>query len=612
MLRARLILVLTAITALVVGMFGLATLTAFDRAITPELENRTRLIGTILRDEIQHTLDLGIPLEALGGLEAYIDETIRDFDEVARIAVVQGEANIIAEVRRDETPSLLQRTGLGALAGIGSTQAAFPILIGNELVGEIQVEGSPQFVEIRLRDVFLDVSVLALVALLLGVELALAVAAASVWKPYGRVLHILGEQASGRFTHTIRVAGVSGIRRAATRLNAQAEDLARRVRALPQAARASLEARLGALATGASLERLRYSDFNDVRLALFLFATAAEITASFLPVYARDAARPDWLSSELSAAAPLGVYLVAVAILSPFSGAIALRFGARRVFMASVVPVALALVAMALAESLIAIVLSRGLIGVFYALATIACQEYAMRAGRAGEATQSSSAFVGMIFGGAFCGSVLGGVIGGLFGYPAALFFGAGMALIAGGVARSAMQGRAGAPMRAQPGRPAAASDRPAGQTARFTALLLFVAVPMSATTAIFIWYLTPLGLASQGYAPGDVARVVMLYYLASTLIGPLARGLATGRAGAALPVMAGALLTGLVLLAFRDTADHLSILVAVGGCGVGHALIRAPMTAMAVEMSGASGSRMSAFRFGERIGALAGLLASA
>ena len=260
----------------------------------------------------------------------------------------------------------------------------------------------------------------------------------------------------------------------------------------------------------------------------------------------------------------------------------------------------------------IAIVLSRGLIGVFYALATIACQEYAMRAGRAGEATQSSSAFVGMIFGGAFCGSVLGGVIGGLFGYPAALFFGAGMALIAGGVARSAMQGRAGAPMRAQPGRPAAASDRPAGQTARFTALLLFVAVPMSATTAIFIWYLTPLGLASQGYAPGDVARVVMLYYLASTLIGPLARGLATGRAGAALPVMAGALLTGLVLLAFRDTADHLSILVAVGGCGVGHALIRAPMTAMAVEMSGASGSRMSAFRFGERIGALAGLLASA
>jgi hypothetical protein len=103
-----------------------------------------------------------------------------------------------------------------------------------------------------------------------------------------------------------------------------------------------------------------------------------------------------------------------------------------------------------------------------------------------------------------------------------------------------------------------------------------------------------------------------MLYYLASTLIGPLARGLARGRAGAALPVIAGATVTGVLLLAFRSMSDLWTVIAAVAGCGVGHALIRAPMTSLAVDLSGGYRGRMSTFRFAERVGALAGLLPAA
>lgn len=611
-LRARLIAVLTAIMLLVVAMFGLATLAAFDRAIEPELENRTRLIGSILRSEIQHTLDLGIPFEALSGLDAFIGETIDDFAEVRRIAIVEGNGRVIAEVVRDEPPSLLQRSGLANAAGIGTTAFAFPILVGNELVGEIQVEGSPQFVETRLRNVFLDVSVLAIVALLLGVELVLAVAAASVWKPYGRVLRLLAEQAAGRFVLTVRTAGVSGIRRAAVRLNEQAEDLARRLHSAPQAVRQSLVDGFAGYASGTQLRRMRYADFNDVRLALFLFASATEITASFLPVYARDAARPAWLSAELAAAAPLGVYLIAVALLAPLGGAIARKFGARRVFVASAIPAALALVAMGLAETVVSVTLWRGLIGVFYALATIACQEYAIRAGSAEEAAQSSSAFVGMIFGGAFCGSVLGGVIGGRFGFPAALFFGSSLALVSGAVAQSAMRGWVGEAVAPQATAATGTGVAKRGNGLIFWTLVLGVAIPTSATTAIFIWYLAPLGLAERGYAPGDVARVVMLYFLASTLIGPLAKGLARGAHGTVIPVLIGAMLAGVVLIYFRSADDLWAFLAAVSGCGIGHALIRAPMMALAVQLSEGSPGRISSLRFSERIGALTGLSASA
>jgi len=606
-LRTQLILVLTVIMFLVVAIFGFATLSAYDRSIEPELENRTRLIGSIVRDEVQRTLDLGIPMEALGGMESYLEATINQFPEVKRIAVIRGTSRVVAEVVRDTPHSLLQRSGLARAAGIGPVAFVLPILDGSELVGEIQVEGNPHFVATRLRDVFFDVGVLAIVALLAGVELALAVTASSVWKPYGRVLLLLDGQVSGRFSTTIRVAGISGIRRVAVRLNEQAEDLARRLRTLGLQGAQSF----GSIVAG-GLQRMRYSDFNDVRLALFLFATATEITASFLPLYARDAARPAWITPELAAAAPLALYLVAVALLSSFGRALTERFGARRVFVASTLPAAIALAGMGTAGSLVEIVLWRGLIGVFYALATIACQEYTIRAGRIGEATQSASAFVGMIFGGAFCGSVLGGVIGGRFGFPAALFLGAFLALVAGLVARSAMQGRAG-----EAHQPQAVSMTPVSATApgslpAFWSLVLGVSVPMSATTAIFIWYLVPLGLTQLGLDPAAIARVTMLYYLAAALLGPMAKRMTRGGDWPVLPIVAGAAIAGLALVFGRAAQDLLVFLAAVLGIGIGHALIRAPMNALAVQFAGGSTRLLGGLRIGERLGALAGLCASA
>jgi len=611
LLRARLIAVLTVIMLAVVGMFGVATLSAFDNAIAPELENRTTLIGSILRDEIQHTLDLGIPFEALGGLDSYIQETISNFDEIQRIAIVDANGGIVAEVRREERPSLLELAGLGNLLGVRQTAFAFPVLLGNEVVGGIQVEENLQFVENKLRNVFLDVLVLAIVALLLGVELSLAVAAASIWKPYGRVLHLLAEQVSGCFTHTIRDTGVSAIRRVAIRLNEHAEDLAERWRAISPDRRKSLERR-GQGGGSAGLRRLGYSDFNDVRLALFVFATGTEITASFLPVYARQAAHPGWLSPELSAAAPLAVYLIAVAAMSPFGGELAKRFGARRIFVLAAIPSTVALAGMGLTNSLVAITLWRGVIGVFYALATIACQEYSIRASGAGEAGQSASAFVGMIFGGAFCGSVLGGVIAGRFGFPVALYFGAAMVLIGGAIALSAMQGRAGDATEEIAQVSADGTSERKGNAPALAALVLCVAMPMSATTAIFIWYFTPLSLTAQGYLPADVARVVMVYYLASTVIGPVAKGLSSRSGGSLVPIVAGIALSGITLLYFRSADGFWVVFAAVSGAGIGHALIRAPMTTLALGLSGGSGNRLGGLRLGERIGALLGLSASA
>jgi hypothetical protein len=203
-LRGRLILMLAAMVTASVLAVGYAAISAFDRAVEPELANRTRLIGTILRDEIQRALELGIPIDAVAGLDRYLSDTLDKFGEVDRIIVATAAGQPVAVAERPAPASFVAQTGLGDVIAVRRTTFELPILHGNRLVGGITVEISPLFVQTRLRNVFLDVLVLALIATLVALELALAVAVTSVGKPLDRIFHLLGEQGAGNFRYRIR------------------------------------------------------------------------------------------------------------------------------------------------------------------------------------------------------------------------------------------------------------------------------------------------------------------------------------------------------------------------------------------------------------------------
>ena len=610
-LRARLIGMLVAMVTASVVVVGAAAVTAFDRAVEPELANRTQLIGSIVRGEIQRALEVGIPFDAIVGLDRYLSETLEKFEEVDRISVTTVSGQTVAFVERSTAASIFERADLGEVIAFRQTAFASSILDGNQLVGEVTVEVSPLFVQTRLRDVFLDVMVIALVAMFVALELALAVAMTSVGKPLERVFRLLSEQREGNFLHRIRPGGLGGLGRAAARLNDHVEDLVERLASLPAAVRLRIETTMDArIADGRPLE-LRLSDINDIRLALFLFSVATEIAAAFLPLYAGAATRPEWLSAELAAAAPLVVYLVAVAALSPFGAALARRFGARRLFLASVPPTVLALAVIGFSGDVVGITFWRGVMAVFYATATIACQEYAIRAAPDRGSARSVGAFVAVIYGGVFCGSALGGLLAGRFGFEAAFVSGAAIAVLSGVLGLFAMRGRAGDPEPAPAPSPDGPSPRPR-LGARFHALLLGIAVPMNAATAIFVWYLTPLVLAASGSGPAEIARVVMLYYLAVVLFGPMVARLSDGRIGPLPLVITGALASSAALLSLTVWGGFWAVVVAVAGLGLGHTLMRAPLHVLALSSAGGASAGLSALRLIERIGAILGLAASA
>lgn len=609
-LRARLSRALAVVVTATVLALGVVSVWAFETAVAPELANRTRLIGLILRDEVQRALDLGIPFDALVGVEVYLADTIEKFDEVERIAIASQTGRVIAEYRRPESGGFLAESALWDAVAMRAATFSLPILDGNRLVGEIAIDVSPGFVRTRMRDVFLDIVVIALVAVLIALELALAIVTQSVSKPLARVMRLLDEQRAGVFLHRIRPGGLGGLGRTAARLNDHAADLAQRFAALPSAARARLEAAAGTRFAAGLPAQLRLTDLADIRLSLFLLSVGSEIAAAFLPVYSRAAARPDWLPPELAAAAPLLAYLAAIACLTPFGSRLVRHVGARALFLGSLPVIVVALAAMGFAQSVAGIALWRGVIGLAYAAATIACQDYAIRAGGTAGAARAVGGFMAVIYAGVFCGASIGGVVADRFGTEAAFMLAAGLVALAGALALGTMVGDPRGAARTQPPPRAAPARRPLDL--RHLALVLGIAMPLNAATAIVVWYLTPLMLTEAGAGPAETGRVVMLYYLAAVLFGARTTRFAEGRSGPTGPVLAGALIAGCALMSLALWSGFWAIAAMIAVLGLGHTLIRAPQYAIAVAIEARGGPGLGTLRLFERIGAIAGLLMAA
>ncbi|WP_417733890.1 MFS transporter [Roseovarius sp.] len=592
-LRSRLSLTLSAFMALAFAGFSAVVLFAFEQAIEPELESRATVVAELIRSEMQRTLELGIPISALGGLSPYLEGILHDFREISGIAIALPNGETIAEAAGDVSSGASITSSIGAAfsaaVGIDAGTVELPMLAGSEVVGTVQISGSELFIQTRLRDVFLDVSILAIAMLLIGVEITVSSVNASVWKPHAQMRRLLEEQCRGSFIHVMRERGPEAVRRLAARLNAYALDLA---------------ARDSGGRPAPTL--LRTSETADIRLPLFFFALGAEITASFLPLLAGGASRPPWLPVDLAAAAPLIVYLVCVAALSPFAGALGRRFGPTPIFLYSV-PVAFgALVWMAATGGVTQIALARGVVAVGYALATVAAQEYALRAEPAASRVSTMSVFIGLILSGTFCGSVIGGVVASRLGFSTAILLGAVFILAAGATCKVNMGGPSGSHFATPATRLNTLMTR--AEKRRLAALLIGLAMPLSAVTAGFIWYYVPVTLGAEGQRPADIARVVMLYYLAAILLGPVVGSIGR-RDHLTVPVaLTGASLAGLSLLALYARTDVWTTAFVVLWVGAGHALLRSPIYALTIDLGGASTRPVSILRFLERAGALIGL----
>lgn len=420
-------------------------------------------------------------------------------------------------------------------------------------VGSIDVGVDRHFVRSRLQDLALDVGVILIVALVVVFETTLA----------------LSERIVGRRSRRVRHAAVSAAQRGSA---------------------------------------------GDIRLVLFLFALGEELSKSFLPLLIQAADNPiPGLDPNIVISLPIIAYLLTLAVASPLAGRLVDAFGQRGLFLVGLAFAASSHLGMVFADNVVQIMGLRALTGIGYGLATIACQEYLLRRMAPGRRAKTIGVFVAVIIGGTFAGTALGGILADRLGYDTVFVISFFVVLGSGLLALTMMQPGAGSGERAR-----AVSLRDMTTVMRRPAAVLLlggVTIPMNVLMAAFLWYLVPLTMAAAGSGASSIARTLMIYYLVILIGGPLVGKAADRLHSLWLLVGIGSVLAGAALLLPALLPSTLTVSIAVLLVGVGHATVRGPQVALALDIADAEGeessrdSILAAMRALERLGSLLGLL---
>jgi MFS family permease len=601
--------------ALVLGsnlVLGILVYQEVNISFEPELSSRTELIGTVANQNVQRAVSAGVPLEALVGIESYFDDLLHNFPEIAYFGISTGRIVYEAGSRQKF-----------AFAPDRSRKdvPTFPISADGQQIGYILIDASPEYFALQFRDVLLDFAVVILVVILIAFQIIVVVMSRSLTAPFMQLQYIVSLQAAGNFSKIIVVKGENAISRLSRSLSNNAETLNRLYTVLQaQMLTKGNEALLDPLKTKFNLhdgrpEILQFSFLNDVRLPLLLIAAADELPLAFFPLYTRAAENPfSWLDTGVVLSLPLAGYLLAIVCGSPFARPLADRFGHRNLLLAAALPAITGHLGLYFSTNVTEIIIFRSISGLGYAIATLACQDYVLDVTPSKDRNRSLGLFTAAMFSGIFAGAALGGVLADRLGQDTVFAISAGLVLISIMLAFRMMPARI-------PVDGASVSKiylppiLPPLRSLRFFALVVGIAIPANVLMQAFISFLVSLQMDELGASAADIGRILMVCFLAVVLVGPMVPRLFSGRINASYILILGALLSSSALSVAVIWPAEWSMLVAVGGAGIGIGLIRDSQITAAIKIADdeffqfGSNAALGSLRTLERAGSIFGLV---
>ncbi|MFW5641245.1 MAG: MFS transporter [Roseicyclus sp.] len=628
-------IVITAVLVMLAGMaaLGLRTIAHLEARIGPELAANAAVTAERVRDRLEYALSLGIPLEGLVGVEAYLAAALESGPGVARLTLRDGEGLVLHSVGSAgaETSGASDALPEGGVAPL-----RLPIRAEGRIVAELEVTTDRHYVASRLREIAIDIAVLAGVSILLAVEVLILVMTRTLRGPVTQFGALVARMAARDFrTETpasdmvvgaaLALQGEVNARAAALLLRLDAlraranEGGAARLAAVEEAARTAM-ARAGRFASEGS-EALRVSRLAGVRGAALLFVLAEELTRPFMPLFIQSVATPlDALPAADRAflvAIPISAFMAGVALTGPFASVFSDRAGRRRSFILGALISTIALAATAFAGSVAELAVLRALSGLGYALTFVACQGQVIDRTDATDRTVGMSIFVGGIMAADVCGPAIGGILANQIGYQATLLVAAGVAAFAGLVAVALLDN---APFRGGGDAPTLGLRVFAAclSNGRLLGVLVFAAIPAKLVLSGFLFFLVPLLLIELGSTEAEIGRIAMVYGVAALLLMPALAGFCDRFRAHGLMVGAGALLTGWALVPLGLGAEPILVAAAVLALGVGQAMSIPAQTVLVTLVSAGEMERfgpgpvLGVFRLAERLGAVAGPLLAA
>lgn len=358
------------------------------------------------------------------------------------------------------------------------------------------------------------------------------------------------------------------------------------------------------------------ADYRLMRPAIFLFLFGLDSSMAFLPQHMGRLYEPLFgLSREAVMGLPISVEFFCVGLAILWSGAWVDRAGWRQPFRWGLLLAAFGGVWSWLAADAIQFIASRGVVGLGYGLTLLAAQSYVIRGTDVHNKARGLAHLFAGLYAGSICGAAAGAMLAERFGYRMVFLIGALLVLTVVAYAWATL-------WRASDPAPVVVPSRAGGRVGwgalrgflldrRVLAVVLFSSMPASVAAVGFLNYFSPVYLSGLGVSEATIGRVLMLFGLCLSLLGPALGRWADTCASKRLPVVAGSLLGGLAFLIFNGLQGVEATAVAVVLLGLSNALVLSSQSAYLLRLEAThalgDGKALAIFRATSRIGQMLG-----
>lgn len=467
-----LILVLAPLTLIPFAVFTLFTIWVFETGLLPEYERKATTVGIGIKEQVEYATGLGIPLDQLRDVTAFLDDVRADNEQIGFIAVtaangrllfhssqpperldqivatsvleartpMDAEARDAMRVDQMSAPVALVEQAYRTLTGAGpvaETETASP-RIGDFYVttlpieqdgGEIGVLHVGVGIDVLQRlteDLVFDTATVFLAALVVAVEFLLLVFAIHIVRPM-RLLSYLSRRIRARDLREVVLVDSRGtVSQLVLLMNHLVVGVVRRMQWLAEQAPAlpagrarrdasqAIEALQDHFLTppDASPRRLRLPALDYIRLPLFLFFLGEAIIRPILPSFMAD--MPNTLggiSSEAAIGIPFAAFMAASILGVVIGSWAAERSNVRIVLLAGGAIACAALAGHMLAQDLMLATLFRAASGIGYGLVYAAAQVFVVNHSRRSARARGFSVFLASVVAAEICGPPIGGII---------------------------------------------------------------------------------------------------------------------------------------------------------------------------------------------------------
>lgn len=599
------------------------TATEFKTHLRPLLAAKAEAIVHKVSGDIEYALGVGVPFEALRGVDEFLDSLDHQHSEVTDLAVHAGPPPPEAgnHHNRDGRQSFFGRVSgmMAVLTSVAGNSAPFYAeirLADGMVVGHVTARINETFVLGQMQSLFFDSLVILVAVALVALEVVVVISAYLIAMPLQRLEQAVALRASGDLGQYQAASSKGELGRFIAYLNAKNAQLRNHMRGLVAQASDQMCDKLRTVQENHALERAapgRTGTIVDARIPLFVFSVAEELQKSFLPLFVAEYHRAtDIFDRNIMVGLPISCFMFVIAVITPFAGQLVDRFGSRKLFIVGLVPAIGGYVLCYLAESGNDIVIARSLTAVGYAVIVISSQSYIAAVLTNENRARGMAVFVGVLMAGTMCGTAIGAILADWLGYKPVFLVAILLALFAGGLGYAMLNADV-----VEPAPATTPATKQNGMSAlllnpAYVMLILFCAIPAKIILTGFLYLLVPLYLASLEASQSEIGRIMMIYSLIIIPISPLASRFADRLGDNLWVVITATILSGIALIGLYQSESVARVLLVVLALGIAHSFIKAPLIVAALEAAEKSTgvtrtSALSVLRTSERIGSVIG-----